>query len=139
MPKAKTIEQLRRELELKEKLVGKLHARRQKALTRLESIDRLIAALTGAVAPAIIRGRRGPAPKVKAAPKRRAPRGESLPAYIMQVLDKSKKPMRVLDIQKAVVAAGYKTGSKDFYGIVATTLRDKSRFAKVKRGIYTLK
>jgi len=48
------------------------------------------------------------------------------------------KGMRVKEVAAAVKKAGYKTNSKDFYGIVATTLRDK-KFAKVSRGVYTVK
>jgi hypothetical protein len=140
MPRTKTIEQLRKELEKKEKLVGKLRARRAKIVARVESIDRAIAAMTGAAVTAV-RAVQAPAVKGKRKAKggKRPPRGESLPAYITLVLQKAAKPMRAMDVQKAVLEAGYKTNSKDFYGIVATALRDKARFRNVKRGVYTLK
>ena len=46
--------------------------------------------------------------------------------------------MRAKEIVPAVRKAGYETFSKDFYGIVATALRDKKTFKRVSRGVYTL-
>jgi hypothetical protein len=44
--------------------------------------------------------------------------------------------MRVKNVMAAVKKAGYKSLSKDFYGIVAATLRDDKRFVKISRGVY---
>jgi hypothetical protein len=145
MPIVKTIEDLRREIEQKEKLVRKLQARREKIAARLEKIDRKIAQLTGSAAP-VRRGRRPAgvaAPAVAATPaskgkRSRGLREASLPAYIVKVLQANGKPMRALDVQKAVLAAGYPTKAKDFYGMVATGLRNKKYFKKVRRGVYKL-
>ena len=143
MPIVKTIEDLRREIELKEKLVRKLQVRREKIAARLEKIDRKIAQLTGSAAPAR-RGRRPAgvaAPAAAPAPKGKRSRGlreASLPAYIVKVLQANGKPMRALDVQKAVVAAGYPTKAKDFYGMVATALRNPKHFKKIRRGVYKL-
>jgi len=46
--------------------------------------------------------------------------------------------MRVKDIMAAVRKAGYKTNSKDFYGVVATAVREGG-FQKLSRGVYTLR
>ena len=58
--------------------------------------------------------------------------------YIKDVLAKAKDGMRVKDAMAAVQKAGYKTHSRDFYGLVATALRD-GPFLKVSRGVYRLK
>jgi hypothetical protein len=152
MPKLKTIEQLRRELEQKETLLNKLQAQRGAVVRQLAGIDRTIAQLLGTtasvevVAPRGRGGRRGRPPgrpaKVVAKPAAKADgrklRRGSLPAYIVQVLEQAGKPMRAVEIQKAVLKAGYKTDSKDFYGIVATALRNPRRFQNVSRGLYRL-
>ncbi len=46
--------------------------------------------------------------------------------------------MRAKEIVKAVLAAGYPTKSKDFYGICATGLRDAKGIKKIARGVYKL-
>jgi hypothetical protein len=137
MPRTKTIEQLRRELGKKTKLVARLEARRAKIMARLDGVDRQIAQLTGS-APAGGKVRRAAVALTATGRRRRAPRSESLPAYIVQVLSKAAKPMRAKHVMEAVSKAGYKTKSKDFYGIVATALRDTARFKKVARGVYTM-
>ena len=52
-------------------------------------------------------------------------------------LGKASDGMRVKEVVGAVKKAGYKSLSKDFYGIVATTLRNK-KFKRIKRGLYKL-
>ena len=47
--------------------------------------------------------------------------------------------MRAKDIAQAVVKAGYRSTSRNFYPIVAAALRDKKLFRRVRRGVYTLK
>ena len=46
--------------------------------------------------------------------------------------------MMAKDVTAAVLKAGYPTKSKDFYGIVAATLREDPSFTKVRRGVYRL-
>ena len=165
MPRIKKIGELRQELAAKEKQLGKLVAQRKKLASTLESIDRVIALLGGEIPPT--RRRRGRPPgrpklakkrvkrgrkpkKVKKARKakkakkakkvkrgRRAT-GKPLAEYLKKVLGAAKAPMRAKEIVPAVRKAGYKTFSKDFYGIVATALRDKKTFKRVSRGVYTL-
>jgi len=79
-------------------------------------------------------------PKKAAAakPKRRRATGKPLVAYLRQVLAGKTKGMRAKDVSVAVAKAGYKSFSKDFYGIVATGLRDKKNFKNLRRGVYTL-
>ncbi len=143
MPKLKTLADLKKEIQAKELALKKLEARRGKVLARLTAIDKKIALITGEG------GRRGKAAVVAevkvtaAAPKRKGRRGRAtgkpLNEYIQAVLAKSTDGMRAKDIAAAVKDDGYKTFSKDFYGIVATALRDKKKFKNLSRGVYSLK
>ena len=132
------------------------------ALAReLDALDRQINALTGK------RKRRGrkPGPKPGRKPGRPAMRatrrtgkktakraakktvrrarkratGKPLTEYIREVLAQAAAPMRVRDIMTAVSKAGYRSASKDFYNIVAATVRDPKSFQRIKRGVYKLK
>lgn len=141
MPKFKTLADLKKEVQAKEMALKKLQARRGKVLVRLAAIDKKIAIITGEG------GRRGKAAAVKvaAAPKGKRGRrrgratGKPLAEYIQAVLAKSAEGMRAKDIAEAVRTEGYKTFSKDFYGIVATALRDQKKFKKLSRGVYAAK
>jgi len=132
-PRVKSIAELRRELRAKEKALQALESRRSKLADELNAIDRQIAALVGAT-------RRARASRLVPAgrPRRRAT-GKPLVEYVESVLKGSKDGMRVKDIVAAVVDAGYKSHSKDFYNIVAATVREESRFTRVGRGVYKLK
>ena len=146
---SKTIAQLRKQLTAQMKLVTQLHAQRAKIAAKLDKLDRKIAALAGKTAkPAKTASKKAgkkPAKKTKARAKANATRSSKLPKnakplleYIKGVLAKSTGGMRVKEIVGAVTKAGYKTFSKEFYGIVAATVRDKS-FEKVARGVYKVK
>jgi len=74
----------------------------------------------------------------KAAAKPARAAGKSLVEYIQDVLAKAAGGMRVKDIMAAVKAAGYKSGAKDFYNLVAAAARGDD-FEKVSRGVYVLK
>jgi len=127
----KTIRELRRELKAKETKLRKLHAQRRKITARLGVIDGRISALAGDV------GKAGPKRKATASRRaRKRPRGEPLVKYIQGVLARAKQGMRAKDVATAVVKAGYRSTSKDFYGIVAATLRESSEFKRVSRGVY---
>lgn len=144
MPRiTKSIEQLRKELAAKQRLLSRLQGQRGKASARLARIDRQITDLSGG-AP-----RRGPgrprkvvADQAPVRDGRRVPRrstGKPLIGYVLNVLKKAKGPMRVKDVTAAILKEGYETHSKDFYGIVAATLRDnRAKFAHVGRGKYKL-
>jgi len=144
----KSIQELRRELLVKEKQLDKLLTQRRDLAARLAKLDKAIVALGGeapqAKAPKARKRRKAKAAKRKAAPRRKAvkkakkARGKPLVEYIKQVLSKSDRPLRAKEVEKAVKAAGYKTRSKDFYGIVATALRDGKRFKRVSHGVYAL-
>ena len=55
------------------------------------------------------------------------------------MLKGSPKGMRVKEVMNAATKAGYVSRSKDFYGIVATALREGPQFKKISRGVYALK
>ena len=134
-PRTKSIAELRRELKAKERALGRLASRRKKLAARLAVLDRRIASLGGA-APAT--GARAGGRRTKGRRGRKRATGKPLVKYIRAALGRAKGGMRAKDVTKAVVKAGYPTCSKDFYGIVAAALRDKSHFKRLKRGIYTL-
>jgi hypothetical protein len=138
-PRYLSIADLRRELQKREGLLAKLVAKRDKLAGKLAGLSRKIAAL-GGEAPV----RLGRPPGRKASPARvgrpgKRARGKVLVDYLKDIMGASKSGMRVLDAVDAVAKAGYRSASKDFYGIVATTLRDNKLFRRVARGIYKLK
>ena len=139
MPKTMTIARLKRELAAGERKLTRLVAQRQKLAGQLAAADRDIAALGGEVPKT---GKRRERKASKGAPGRR---GRKLPKnvkplteYIKDVLSGSKDGMRVKEVEAAVKKAGYKTFSKDFYGVVAMAMRS-GPFKKVSRGVYRLK
>lgn len=157
---AKTIQQLKKELAEKERKLGKLQDKRDKLLKQVADVDDEIAKLGGEPGAAPAKGagkkkkttkkkaRRKSAKKSAKKPARKAARrgggrakgkgGKTLADMIQEVLAKSDEPMRIKEIAAAVQDAGYKSDSKDFYGFVASTLRDKTKFARVSRGKYTV-
>jgi len=134
MPRIRSIQQLRQELQVKEKEIGKLQSRRNKLVAQVDRIDRQIAALAGKAR----RGRKLAAAGGKKAVTRRRATGKPLVEYIQTVLKKARKGMRVKEITQAVAKAGYRSHSKDFYGIVAAAVRDKTKFRRLGRGVYKL-
>jgi len=137
-PKTKSIAELAAELKTKKKSLSKLRAQRGKIAARLAEVDREIASLTGKAAGGRKRRRKAAAPRRGKRPRKRAT-GKPLVEYIKAALAKSAQGMRVRDVAKAAKQAGYPTRSKDFYGMVATALRDPKLFTRVARGVYKLK
>jgi len=142
MPIVKSIEQLRRELAKKEQVLNKLQMRRDKLQAKLEGVDKLIAQMLGQA----VKGRRGGRRAAAATVSKKAPvarkaqgrGGKALVDYVKQVLANKDDGMRVRDIMTAVKKAGYKSISKDFYTIVAATVRAPKTFTKLARGVYKL-
>lgn len=132
MPRTKTIAELSAELAAKQKLLTKRQAKRTGLAKQLDAIDRQIAALRGD-------GRRGPRKaRAKPASRRKMPKNvKPLIEYVREALAEAKDGMRVKDIMTAVQKAGYKTNSRDFYGVVATAVREGG-FQKISRGVYKL-
>ena len=70
---------------------------------------------------------------------KRARNDVTLPEAIAKVLGKSRKPMTVGDIMGDVQAAGYRSTSGNFRGIVNQTLIKDKRFTSASRGLYEMK
>ena len=142
--KKDTIGEIRRTLKAKERQLAKLQTKRDALLRQIEQVDREAEELAGSISPSRAVGRRKKAVRVAPVVKaprgvRKARRGKPLLNYVLSALSKTKKPMRARDIKDAVVKAGYRSSSKDFYNIVATTLRNEDYFKRVGRGLYQLK
>ena len=138
-----TIKELQAQLAAKERQLKKLQAARKKLTERLAEIDAEIAAIGGPTTgkPRAVKVRRkrraaGKAPRRKV--KRSRAKGRPLGEYLVDVLKNAPDGMRIKDLVTAVLESGYKTRSKDFYGIVASALRDDKRFKNIRRGVYAL-
>jgi hypothetical protein len=133
----KSIAELVVELESRKRQLVKLQARRDALAREMSKLDREIAAIGGAAPAAVRILAPAPAAKGKIPSRRRSVGGKPLIDYIKEVLAGKDKGMRVREIATAVVKAGYQTVSRDFYGIVASTVRDKT-FKRIRRGVYRL-
>jgi hypothetical protein len=136
MPRAKlakvSVEELKKEIVRRQRALPKLIASR-------DALDKKIAELQGLGEPqaAPKRGRRKLAKKrVKRA--KRASRPGSLSSKLVEVFQ-GKKSLSLGDAIQAVLAAGYKTKSKNFATIVGNTLAQDKRFRRVRKGVYALK
>ena len=132
-----TINALRRELRKSERVLAKLQLKRSAALRRLQKIDSQILAIGGR---AFAGAKTVAAKSARTGGFRRARKratGKPLAAYIKDVLKGVPNGMRVKDIMTAVQKAGYRSTSRDFYGIVSATVRD-AKLKRVGRGIYKL-
>ena len=126
----KTIAELQSELARQSQLLGKLQTQRKKVAKQLDQIDKKIAQLDGKET-----GGKKSAPKKTL---KRAKNKQSLNETLAAVL-KGKKAVSIGDATKLVLAAGYKSNSRQFQGIVNQTLLKDKRFKKVGRGMYALK
>jgi len=145
--KSATISELRRQLAAKERKLATVLNRREKLVARLQAIDEEILAMGGEVPTAKRKKRRKARKATKAAKTTKATKGKArrkragrkpVGDYIAKVLAGAADGLRIKDIAPAVIKAGYKTRSKDFYGIIATAVRSDKRFKKIRRGVYAL-
>jgi hypothetical protein len=136
-PKAKTIAELRKELRKKERMLSGILKRRKKILARLAKMDRNIMAMAGEI-PAAGKAARAVMKTGRKGRARRRASGKPLSDYLRAVLAKNPEGLRTKDIAKSVVKAGYKSFSKNFYGIVAAALQDRNQFKRQGRGTYFL-
>lgn len=98
---------------------------RARLQSQLEKLDRQIAAVDGAAG---------------ISSSGRARNEMSLVAAMEMVLEKQPKGLGVSEIMDAVQAAGYKSSSPNFRGIVNQTLiKERKKFGAVSRGVYALK
>ncbi len=99
-----------------------------------DALDKQIAELEGAAGWAMKKSGRKPGRKPRA--KRAA--GKPLAEYIRDTLAKAPKGLRVTEIAKAVLAAGYQTKAKNVYKPVTKVLA-RDEFKRLDRGVYGLK
>jgi hypothetical protein len=105
--------------------LNKLRKARTRLQRDLDAVDRQIGKIEGG-------GGRGGSGRVRNA--------ASLPEMIDKVMRESGKPMKVGEIVNAVEAAGYRSSSPNFRGIVNQTLiKEKKRFVAPERGLYVIK
>lgn len=128
MPQTQTIAELRAELMAKEEQLADLQRRRKALVTELGEVDRAMARLGGDGRPARL-GR--------PARRRRLKNDKPLAEYITGVLAGAPGGLRIKEIAAAVQEAGYRTSSKEFYGLVASAMSSDA-FKKVGRGMYVL-
>lgn len=104
--------------------LNRLRKQRTELQRKLDGLDRQIGKIEGG-------GRTGGGG--------RARNSKSLTDTLEEVLRSSGKPMKVGDIVDAVQAAGYRSTSDNFRGIVNQTLIKDKRFTAAERGVYQLK
>jgi hypothetical protein len=122
---------LQRMIDRRHSEMRKLEKQRAKWQKKVDAVDREIAALGGAPG----RGGRGGGRGVGS----RARNEMSLPDVIAQVLTRAGGPAAVGDIMDGVLAAGYRSNSANFRGIVNQALIKDKRFTSAARGQYQIK
>jgi len=140
MAKTKSVAQLRKELEDKERQVERLKTKRAKLAGELERLDKEIARLSGKPAAGGKSGGKKRAGKKRAKKKRRRrPKNKAgLADTLAQVLE-GKEAVSIEEAVDLVRKAGYKSTSKNLRGLVGQTLSGDDRFKSVDRGVYALK
>lgn len=118
-----TIAELKALISERRSRMVKLKTEHRKLSRRLAQIDNEIGNLGGSL------GRTGIRPR----------NDKNLIDVMDDVLRENGKPMRVGDITDAVHAAGYRSSSANFRGIVNQTLIKDKRFIAAARGLYQLK
>ena len=127
-----TLAQLEKLMQSRRSDVDRLMRQRAKVQRKLDSIDAKISALSGGAVGLNGGGpRRGPGSRVR--------NEMSLQDLIHQILGKAGEPMGVGEIADKAQAAGYKSNSANFRGIVNQTLIKDKRFVSASRGMYKLK
>ena|SRR6266436_274556 len=121
-----TLDQLERMLNQRRRDLSRLTRKRATAQRRLDDIDDRIRRLGGGTV-----SMRGGG--------RRARNDQSLVEVIHGVLQKAARPLRVSAIADAASAAGYRSTSDNFRGIVNQMLIKDPRFSNQSRGFYQLK
>ena len=136
MPRAKlakmSVEELKKEIVRRQRVLPQLIARR-------DALDKQIAELQG-----LGELKAGPKRAKRKLGKKRARkiqgtmRAGSLANKLAEVFQ-GKKRLSLTEAIEAVLAAGYKTKSKNFSTIVGNVLAKDKRFRRVRRGQYALK
>ena len=126
-----SIADLRHEIERRQKLLPKLIAQR-------DALSREITELQALATPQARKATKPEAAPKKTRRRRRAENKVGL-ADALALFLKGKKNVSIGDAMEGVLAAGYKTTSKDFRKVVNKTLLTDKRFKKTGRGVFALK
>lgn len=124
-----SITELEAILESRRKELHNLHKEHARLEKLLEDVDHKIRELEGAVTTSAVGQANGG----------RAQNAKSLIEMMEQVLLAAGGPMKVADVAQKVIAAGYKTNSANFRGIVNQALIRDKQFICTARGWYNLK
>ena len=127
-----SIEDLKKEIQRRQAALPGLIAQR-------DELDRKIADLQalGPVDPALA-APKAPSARSARVKVKRAKNKVSLPQVLTTIL-KAKPGQSVAELTQAVLAAGYKSTSKDFKAIVTQTLYRDERFKRVASGRFAVK
>jgi hypothetical protein len=128
-----SLAQLERLMRTRRTELARLTRNRDKVQRKLDAIDQKIAAIAGGALNGRSSGGHG------TGNGRRARNANSLQDTIHQVLSKAGGAMSVGDIVAKVEAAGYRSNSANFRGIVNQTLIKDKRFTSASRGMYQVK
>ena len=124
------IAQLEQFLNQRRNELNKLYKQRTDLGKKLDGVEREIARLEGGMAGTGRRGGgRGSRPK----------NDKPLPDVVEQVMREAGRAMKVPEIAEGALAAGYKSNSANFKGIVNQQLIKDKRFVQAERGVYQLK
>ncbi|MFB3892428.1 MAG: hypothetical protein ACE15C_10455 [Phycisphaerae bacterium] len=132
MPRVKlsnvSLKQLMAEIQRRKALLASLVARRDAMNKEIDELQ----SLAGIVPGAAIAPRPGRVPRAERAT------GKTLAQYVSEALAATRKGLRIAEIQKAVLAAGYPTKAKSLYKALGNLL-GKGGFKRVAKGVYKLK
>jgi len=135
MPRSKlstmSIADLRQEIERRQKLLPKLIAQR-------DALSQEITELQSLATPEARKAAKPEAAPKKTRRRHRAKNKAGLAEVLATVL-KGKAKVTIGEAMEGVLAAGYKSKSRDFRGVVNNMLLKDNRFKNVARGVFTLK
>jgi chorismate mutase len=125
------IADLRQEIERRQKLLPKLIAQR-------DALSQEITELQSLATPEARKAAKPEAAPKKTRRRHRAKNKVGLAEVLATVL-KGKAKVTIGEAMEGVLAAGYKSKSRDFRGVVNNMLLKDNRFKNVARGVFTLK
>ncbi len=122
-----TINELERLLAKQKQRLEKLRKRKARLISQVARIDQQIDQLAGK-----------PVAAAKAPRRRRRKRGKSLQQYVVDVLRQSPEPKTAGEITDAVIAAGYRTSSKNPISLVRQVCYHSGQVKAKERGKFVL-
>jgi hypothetical protein len=131
MVRMKSIAELEKELEAKQKQLHKLLAKRDQLGVQLQKVEVQITALQGNAA----QGHKVKIVAKKAGRKGRKRAAGSLADILAKAME-GKGNVKVSQAAKMALDAGYTSKSKQFGNVVSQTLANDDRFTKISRGLF---